>query len=391
VRLRPGLLLASAASAGLLAVVASATAPAPSPGAPPQDERLRKVQERRKALEQDLVRLRGQEKSLLGDVERLELEVRLRAEELREIQIGLQRTQEQMDATVKRVKDLEAQVERERPVLSARARALYKLGELSYLRLLLSVERPSDIFRGYRFVTALARRDNQRIAAFRADLNTLAATRADLEVRTREALALRESRERARRALDADRRRKTALLTQIVERKETHAAYLAELQEAEARLSGLLEGMSEGDVTVPVAAFKGALPWPAAGRVRSTFGRHKHPKFDTYTVQNGIEIEARADAPVTAVHEGAVVFAERFKGYGLMVVVDHGGKHHSLYAHLGEVLVQPGQRVEAGEVIGTVGTALEGPGLYFEMRFQGKPEDPLEWLRPALAASSATP
>jgi septal ring factor EnvC (AmiA/AmiB activator) len=369
VRLRPRLLLAVAA----LAAVAAA---------PAQDERLRRVQERRKALEQDLVRLRGQEKSLLGDVERLELEVRLRAEELREIQIGLQRTQDQLDATVKRVKDLEAQVERERPVLSARARALYKLGELSYLRLLLSVERPTDIFRGYRFVTALARRDNQRIAAFRADLQALAATRADLEVRTSEALALREGRERARRALDADRRRKTALLTQIVERKETNAAYLAELQEAEARLSGLLEGMAEGEVTVPVAAFKGSLPWPAAGRVRSTFGRHKHPKFDTYTVQNGIEIEARADAPVTAVHEGTVVFAERFKGYGLMMVVDHGGKHHSLYAHLGEALVQPGQRVAAGDVIGTVGTALEGPGLYFEMRFQGKPEDPLEWLRP---------
>jgi septal ring factor EnvC (AmiA/AmiB activator) len=378
VKLLRGLLFAAAAMA--TTAIAAAAAPA---GPSIQDERLRKVQERRKALEQDLARLRGQEKSLLGEVERLEVEVRLRGEELREIQIGLQRIQEQMDATVKRLKELEAQVERERPALSARARALYKLGELSYLRLLLSVDRPSDIFRGYRFVTALARRDNQRIAAFRADLQTLARTRADLEAKTREAVALRESRERARRSLDADRRRKTALLTQIVERKETHTAYLAELQEAEARLSGLLEGLAEGDVTVPVAAFKGALPWPAAGRVRSTFGRHKHPKFDTYTVQNGIEIEARADTPVTAVHEGSVVFAERFKGYGLMVVVDHGGKHHSLYAHLGEARVQPGQRVAAGEVIGTVGTTtLEGPGLYFEMRFQGRPEDPVEWLRP---------
>jgi len=397
VRPRPALapaaaaLLALAAVAGLAAAQSSrpslappsapAAAPAASPGPAAPDERLRKVQERRRALEQDLARLRGQEKSLLGDVERLELEVRLRAEELREIQIGLQRTQEQMDATVKRLKEVEAQVERERPVLSARARALYKLGELSYLRLLLSVEKPSDIFRGYRFVTALARRDNQRISAFRADLNTLAATRADLEARTREALALREGRERARRALDADRRRKTALLTQIVEKKETHAAYLAELQEAEGRLSGLLEGLAEGDVSVPVAAFKGSLAWPAEGEVRTPFGRHKHPKFDTYTVQNGIEIAARADAPVTAVHEGTVVFAERFKGYGLMVVVDHGGKHHSLYAHLAEARVVPGQRVAAGEVIGTVGTALEGPGLYFEMRFQGKPEDPMEWLR----------
>ena len=364
----------------LLGAAVVAAAPA---GPLPRDERLRKVQERRKALEQDLVRLRGQEKSLLGDVERLEVEVRLRGEELREIQIGLQRTQEQMDATVKRLGELTAQVERERPVLAARARSLYKLGELSYLRLLLSVDRPSDIFRGYRFVTALARRDNERIAAFRADLQTLATVRQDLETKTREAVALRESREKARRSLDADRRRKTALLTEIVERKEIHAAYLQELQEAEARLTDLLNGLSEGDVAVPVAAFKGALPWPTEGRVRSTFGRHKHPKFDTYTIQNGIEIEAPADAPVAAVHEGEVVFAERFKGYGLMVVVDHGGKHHSLYAHLGEARVQTGQKVAAGEVLGTVGsTTLEGPGLYFEMRFQGRPEDPLEWLRP---------
>jgi len=371
VKLSPCLLLGAA-------VVAAAPA-----GPLPRDERLRKVQERRKALEQDLARLRGQEKSLLGDVERLEIEVRLRGEELREIQLGLQRTQEQMAATVKRLGELTAQVERERPVLAARARSLYKLGELSYLRLLLSVDRPSDFFSGYRFVTALARRDNERIAAFRADLQTLATVRQDLETKTREAVALRESREKARRSQDADRRRKTALLTEIVERKETHAAYLQELQEAEARLTDLLNGLSEGDVAVPVAAFKGALPWPTEGRVRSTFGRHKHPKFDTYTIQNGIEIEAPADAPVAAVHEGEVVFAERFKGYGLMVVVDHGGKHHSLYAHLGEARVQTGQKVAAGEVLGTVGsTTLEGPGLYFEMRFQGRPEDPLEWLRP---------
>src|SRR5688572_9247623 len=123
----------------MAAAVVAAIAAARAAGPAATDERLRKVQERRKALEQDLARLRGQEKSLLGEVERLEVEVRLRAEELREIQIGLQRTQEQMDATVKRVHELEAQVERERPVLRARARALYKLGELSYLRMLLSV------------------------------------------------------------------------------------------------------------------------------------------------------------------------------------------------------------------------------------------------------------
>jgi septal ring factor EnvC (AmiA/AmiB activator) len=84
---------------------------------------------------------------------------------------------------------------------------------------------------------------------------------------------------------------------------------------------------------------------------------------------------------VRAVHGGRVVFAERFRGYGLMVVVDHGGKHHSLYAQLADVQASPGQQVAAGSVLGSSDPAgPDGPGLYFEMRFQGRPEDPEGWL-----------
>ena len=132
---------------------------------------------------------------------------------------------------------------------------------------------------------------------------------------------------------------------------------------------------------MPLGAFRGSLPWPVEGRVRAGFGRRKHPRFDTYTVHNGLEIEAPPDAEVRAVHEGRVVFADRFRGYGLMVVVDHGGKHHSLYAQLAEVAVAPGQEVAAGTVLGTADPGgADGPGVYFEMRYQGRPEDPLDWL-----------
>jgi len=374
-------------AAALLLLLAPPPAPSPSaspassaPAASSLDERLRAIRERRTALQKDLTRLRSEERSLLGQVERLELEVRLRSEELREAQLVLQRTNEQMDATVRRARELEGSIAAARPVLAERARALYKLGELSYLRLLLSVDRPSDIFRGYRFVSALARRDNKRIAGLRSDLAALAATRAELERKTREALELRAGLERTRRGLDADRRRKEKLLTEIVERKETHAAYLQELEDAEARLPQLLQGLSAEDVAVPIPVFKGSLPWPAAGHVRVAFGRRKHPRFDTYTFENGIEIAAPEGTPVTAVHEGTVAFADRFRGYGLMVVLDHGGKHHTLYAHLADVRVQPGQKVATGQALGTVGGGVEGPGLYFEVRFQGRPEDPAEWL-----------
>jgi len=168
----------------------------------------------------------------------------------------------------------------------------------------------------------------------------------------------------------------------IVEQKETHAAYVEELAEAEERLGQFLDGLGEGDVAIPVAAFKGSLPWPVQGPVRSGFGRRKHPRFDTYTVHNGIEIASPPDVEVHVVHEGTVVFAERFRGYGLMVVVDHGDKNHSLYAHLGEITVQQGQKLDEGAVVGLSGQgALESPGVYFEMRHGGRPEDPLDWLR----------
>ncbi|HSD26975.1 MAG TPA: peptidoglycan DD-metalloendopeptidase family protein [Vicinamibacteria bacterium] len=368
-------------AAGVPAPPPATTEPsARTPGT--DEERLAKVRERRTALEKELARLRGEEKSLLGEVEQLELELRLRTEELTEIQITLRRTRARLDATVARVRQLETSLAAARPALAAHARALYKLGDMSYLRLLLSIDRPSDFFRGYRFITTLARRDNARVASFRADLAALTTEKAELEQRTQESIELRARLTAARRSLDAQRGRKTDLLTSLVERKELNAAYVEELAQAETRLQELLSGSGSGEVAVPLGAFRGSLPWPVDGRLRAGFGRRKHPKFDTYTVHNGLEIEAPPEAEVRAVHEGRVVFAERFRGYGLMVVVDHGAKHHSLYAHLAEVAVEPGQEVAAGTTLGRADPGGEdGPGVYFEMRYQGRPEDPLDWLR----------
>ena len=147
---------------------------------------------------------------------------------------------------------------------------------------------------------------------------------------------------------------------------------MEELEEAEGKLRDCSPGSASGEVAVPLAVFRGSLPWPVAGRVRVGFGRRKHPRFDTYTIQNGLEIEAPVDRPVRAVHEGTVVFADRFRGYGLMVVVDHGGKHHSLYAHLAEVQVSGGPDRGRGRGARHGRPAgADGPGVYFEMRFQG--------------------
>ncbi|HVO13036.1 MAG TPA: peptidoglycan DD-metalloendopeptidase family protein [Vicinamibacteria bacterium] len=361
--------------------------PQQAPEGPPaagdiQQQQLARVRERRAALEKELLRLRGQEKGLLAELEGIELELQLRSDELAEIQLTLKKARAELDANLVRVQKLEASLAASRPALAAHARALYKLGEMSYLRLLLSVDRPSDFFRAYRFVSTLARRDGAAVAAFRADLLALAREKAALEERTRESIELRNRLAAARHQLEAQRARQTAVLTSLVEKKETNAAWVEELTQAESRLQSLLGGLGGDPAAVPLLAFRGTLPWPVEGRVRVGFGRRKHPRFETYTVHNGIDIEAAPDTPVRAVHEGRVVYADRFLGYGLMVVVDHGGKRHSLYAQLAEVAVVPGQEVQAGTVLGTTGQGTDqGPGLYFEMRYQSRAEDPMEWLR----------
>jgi murein hydrolase activator len=373
-----GVCLAATLAAGQTPPGAEATA---TPAGANADERLLRVHERRATLEREVARLRGQEQSLLRDLERLELEVRLRGEELKELELVLARTNAELDRTAQRVAELTSSLARTRPLVAARARALYKLGRFSYLRLLLSIEHPAAALQGYRYVTTLARRDNERIAAFRRNLASLASTRDQLTARTREAQALRVETERQRRALEAARRHKETFLSDMVAHKEVQAAFLTELEQAEERLRQLLGGLAEGEANLPLVALKGSLPWPAAGPLHVPFGRRKHPKFDTYTPQNGIEIGAPLDSAAHAVHEGTVVFAEHFLGYGRLVIVDHGGRYLTLYGHLAETSVATGEHVAAGQQLGTVGAGLDGPGLYFELRFQGRPEDPMDWLR----------
>jgi len=131
-----------------------------------------------------------------------------------------------------------------------------------------------------------------------------------------------------------------------------------------------------------MGAFQGALPWPARGPLISRFGRQTNSKFGTAIVKNGLEIGVPEGARVAAVHEGTVAYADQFTGYGNLVIVEHGEGAFSLYGHLASVRVTRGERVEAGSTVGTTGRNPGGnPALYFELRIDGRPVDPLQWLQ----------
>jgi septal ring factor EnvC (AmiA/AmiB activator) len=128
--------------------------------------------------------------------------------------------------------------------------------------------------------------------------------------------------------------------------------------------------------------FKGLLKMPISGKIICFFGPQKDTKFNVSVFRSGIDIQAQKGAVIRAVFAGHVLFADWFKGYGNMVIIDHGDGYYTVYAHLEELFKQKGYYVNTGEDIATVGdtASMNGPILHFEVRHHGKPLDPMEWI-----------
>ena len=155
-----------------------------------------------------------------------------------------------------------------------------------------------------------------------------------------------------------------------------------ELEEAEAELTRLLEDMEERLPTSGFGALRGKLPLPTPGLVEVGFGKVVNPRFNTVTVQKGMDIRAPAGTPVYAVAPGKVAYAGWLRGYGNLLILDHGDGYHSLMAHLASLRPALGASVAAGEPVGAVGDtgSLKGAYLYFEIRKRGDAVDPALWL-----------
>ena len=185
------------------------------------------------------------------------------------------------------------------------------------------------------------------------------------------------------------RHRREALLTQERSTAASHQSEVASLSEKAERLERLLATLakqSSGEPADPsggIRPWKGVLDWPARGPVTETFGRHRHPRFNAWTVSNGISIALPAGAPIRAVYSGRAIYAQWLPEYGNLVIVDHGEGVFSLYAWLQSIAVTAGSYVPVGETIGTAGTGpgRDEPGLYFEVRDSQKASDPVAWLR----------
>jgi len=348
------------------------------------ETQARRATERLQALQREADRLAADERTLLNDLRKLEIERQIKAAEVKQADADAAAVEADLQTATARMDEIQESELASRPELRSRLVEIYKLGRARYLRLLLSTPDLRRIGRATRTVAVLAKLDQDRVATHRQTLVELTAARKDLAARSVQLRTLRADAEKADIAAQRAAKAKDDLVRDIDRRRDLNAQLSGELLGAQQKLQAALRSLARGAPVadapaLPFRPFKGDLDWPAAGVVRRRFGRTAGPGGSS---SNGIEIAAAETARALAIHEGVVAFADTFAGFGKLVILDHGSQNFSLYGDLLDIAVTKGARVERGQVVGAVGPTPTGAtGLYFELRVDGRPVDPLQWLR----------
>jgi septal ring factor EnvC (AmiA/AmiB activator) len=366
-------------------VCLSLSAPTAPAAASADDARLREVRARIDALQQTLNETREQRDSVRQQLEILDRRLGPLIVSLRETEKRLRRERARVQQLEQRSEKRRRELAREREELAELARAAYLAGRQSELRLVLEDQNPARLSRTlayYRYVEQARIERLQRIEAVLQELGRLEESR-------------REAARELERLRTAQRQEKAQQETLRVERRQVHARLSRELRDRGRELERLnadrdrlerlvseirplLPSMPPPPAGARFAVMQGRLPLPASGQLLARFNE---PRQIGSLRWKGIFVAGREGQPVRAVFGGRVVYAEWLRGFGLLLILDHGDGYMTLYGHNQSLAKSVGDWAEAGEAIATVGTTGDPsrPGVYFEVRHHGTPADPLRW------------
>lgn len=354
----------------------------------PQRTDLERVRREITRLRQRLDSVKQQKESAARELEESDLELGIRTRELEIATAEETRIDAEGHALESEIAALVPRIARQKDDLRKRLVALYRLGGLSYVRMLLSIDVDTNPIEAVSMLRYLVTHDARAVTRFQAAQKQLAARQVQLAERKQALHQTRLAVEERRRAVALAVRQKQIVLARLQTEESGAASQLAALEEKARRLQRLIDGLStrkSGGVApqMDIRSVQGALAWPVEGTVVERFGRQRNPKFSTWTINNGLKIEAVPGTPVHAVFEGTVLFSQWFKGYGNLIILDHGNRVFSLYGNVKSPLVAVGERIANGQPIAGVGESEDASSghLYFEIRQDNRPEDPQKWLR----------
>jgi septal ring factor EnvC (AmiA/AmiB activator) len=353
------------------------------------EKRIAKLNQQIRDIKAKIQEGEKKESSILSTLSRIGLTKKLIRSELAANAVVLERTNGELKALRDDKAHRLADLEKEKQSIEKTLVTLYKFGRFDFLKFALKAENTESFFTESKHLTFLARTQETIISGYLAALAELGATERRLEAKRKEAADLILASEAKKRELEAEEKKNRDLIAEVKRSRKSYEQTLEELAESAKQLQVLLKKIVDEAYSlpfsfVPLYEKKGKIPWPIQGPIITAFGLQKHPRFNTITQNNGIEIAPNKErAVIQSVHPGRIVYADVFEGYGNLIIIDHGMAYYSLYGHCSEFLAAKGDAVKAGQPIALVGDSgsLNGECLYFELRFKTKALDPLQWLK----------
>lgn len=265
---------------------------------------------------------------------------------------------------------------------------MYSLGQQEFLKLVLNQQNPANVTRTLTYYDYFNQARAQRINTVRKQLDSLKQVKQDIQDTTLSLQQTQQDRIDNKAALEHSRQQRQQLLARLDKRIIQQGQHLDQLLQNEKQLLQLIKRLSQQqpmapDETVrnlPFARNKGQLIWPVQGKIVARYGSKRSGSDLRW---KGIMIEAPRGSEVHAVSYGHVIYADWLRGFGLLMIVDHGDGYMSLYGHNESLYKETGQWVQANEVIASVGASggNQGSGLYFEIRRHGRPTNPFNWFK----------
>ncbi len=364
----------------MILLLASALSSSADPQTVDREAELEAIRDQIMVLQGRLNRVRQEATGLRGELEQTEVALELQRTRLSEARAARELAQASLAEIEVEIGELEIRLEAQRSALRERLIDLYRFGQEGYLRLFLSIRSQDDLLPGIRQVRFLARRDGGLLTSYEATLTELGFKREQLSQQSAAVEEWLEMESERADHLARLQQRQANILASLEEQDRSLSSQTARLADKERKLSNLLDflyGRAAAPLSgEPVQEFRGVLDWPVRGRVVHGFGARLDPRYQTRVPHNGIELATTTAEEVRCVFPGRVLFAAPFQGYGLTVVVHHPGRVFTLYAGLQDLRVRQDDMLSLGAVVG-----LSTEVLYFEIREENRPVDPVDWLR----------
>ncbi|MEE3330099.1 MAG: peptidoglycan DD-metalloendopeptidase family protein [Myxococcota bacterium] len=354
-------------------------------------EELDALRERIDESREKVERHEAAERATYDRVDELEQSLASIAGRVRAAREDTRRARAALEEIQRETKRLASRLATTRDAMRKRAVALYKAGEVGPLRVLFASGSLRDLLQRMAALQGMLEYDASLVLRYQTDFDAYEAARSDAERATQRHETAFQTLGAEEASLRKERGGKQRLLARIRNDRKAEREVLVELEKAALALAATLTELGEGgrkhadwvDAS-GFSAIRGRLPLPVNAAIKANFGRVVDEEFLTQTVRNGVEFGAEEGEPVVATSRGEVRFAGWFRGYGRMVILEHGEEYFTISGHLSEIDVGVGDRVERGESIGRVGDtgSLTGAKLYFELRRGSQALDPAGWFSP---------